>query len=372
MSASTKSFADYVVIGAGFAGAATAYHLACRGARNICILEREAVAGVHSSGRNASFVRQVIPDPLLAELAVEGRAFLQGLPADFPVDVAYTPIGSLLLARDAQWDDLARDAEHASVLGLAVECWTPDRARKTLPVIEQGRFDGAVWCPSDGIVDIHALLSGYLKAAQARGAIVRYKTPVEHIHVERGRVTGVATDKGVIGTGAVINAAGPWTEPMGALGGALHIRFHPRRRHLFVTPPLSWVQTSWPFVLNASDGVYFRPESGGLMLCPCDEDEVPPGEALVNGAVIELLAEKFKLAYPDFPDVPISRQWAGLRTFADDGRFVIGRDPLVEGFFWVAGLAGHGVTTSAAVGRLAAEAILDGTEHAAFSPSRFL
>lgn len=372
MSTATKSSADYIVIGAGFAGAATAYHLACRGARNVCILEQEAVAGVHSSGRNASFVRQVISDPLLAALAVEGRAFLQGPPADFPVEVAYTSIGSLLLARGAQWDELVRDAENARALGLGVECWTADRARKTLPVIAQGSFDGAVWCPSDGIVDIHALLSGYLKTAQARGAVVRYKTPVRHIHVERGRVTAVATDKDIIRTGAVINAAGPWTGPMGALGGALHIRFRPRRRHLFVTPPLSWVHARWPFVLNTSDGVYFRPESGGLMLCPCDEDEVPPGEALVNGAVIELLAEKFKLAYPDFPDVPISRHWAGLRTFADDGRFVIGRDPLVEGFFWVAGLAGHGVTTSPAVGRLAAAAILDGKEQAEFSPSRFL
>ena len=99
---------------------------------------------------------------------------------------------------------------------------------------------------------------------------------------------------------------------------------------------------------------------------------MPPGDATTDGKVMELLAEKFRSAYPDFPDVPIARHWAGLRTFADDGRFVVGWDPRVKGFFWVCGLAGHGVTTSAAVGALAAATLLGADENKDFSPSRFL
>ena len=37
------------------------------------------------------------------------------------------------------------------------------------PVLKEAEFDGAVWCASDGIIDIHALLSGYLKAATTKG-----------------------------------------------------------------------------------------------------------------------------------------------------------------------------------------------------------
>jgi len=43
---------------------------------------------------------------------------------------------------------------------------------------------------------------------------------------------------------------------------------------------------------------------------------------------------------------------------ASDGRFVIGEDPNLKNFYWVAGLGGHGVTTSFSVGDLAARLVL--------------
>ena len=58
----------YVIIGAGFAGAATAYHLARRGAEGILVLEQEPTAGAHSSGRNAAMVRQIVSDEAVGRL----------------------------------------------------------------------------------------------------------------------------------------------------------------------------------------------------------------------------------------------------------------------------------------------------------------
>jgi glycine/D-amino acid oxidase-like deaminating enzyme len=93
----------------------------------------------------------------------------------------------------------------------------------------------------------------------------------------------------------------------------------------------------------------------------------------VNGHVQEMLAEKIQDYIPALGDVSISRGWAGFRTLTPDGRFVIGWDGTVEGLFWAAGLGGHGMTTSAAVGRLAADLLLSGPEYAveAFTPTRF-
>src|SRR5215467_13243310 len=98
-----------------------------------------------------------------------------------------------------------------------------------------------------------------------------------------------------------------------------------------------------------------------------------PCDAQTEESVAELLFEKIRRYLPELSDVAIKNHWAGLRTLSGDGRFVIGWDPNVEGFFWVAGLGGHGVTTSAAVGSLAAKILLGGESplSAAFSPARF-
>ena len=364
---------DFVIIGAGFAGAATAYHLTQRGATDILLLEREAIPGFHSSGRNAAMIRQCVSDPALARLAYDGAAFLRSLPEDWPVKVQFKRNGSLLLGSSAGWEKLKHDAEAGRQLGVEVELWSPEQAKNHVPVLADADFDGAIWCSTDGVIDVHALLSGYLKAATAEGARSHYGAAVSAIHSTAGGGFEVIIDTEVIRAKVVINACGAWANVMAEMAGAAGVPLHPCRRHLFVSPPLDWVNTNWPFVWDVSHDIYFRPEGEGLLLCACDQTELPPGDPPIDAWVQEILAEKIQRYIPGLSDVSISKQWAGFRTLTPDGRFVIGWDPAIAGLFWVAGLGGHGVTTSSAVGALAADILLGGRgkESAAFSPKRF-
>jgi D-arginine dehydrogenase len=170
-----------------------------------------------------------------------------------------------------------------------------------------------------------------------------------------------------------VNASGAWANIIAEMAGARKMPLRPCRRHLYVSGPLSWVDKSWPFVWDVTHDIYFRPEGEGLLLCACDQTEVSPGDPPLDPSVKELLAEKIERYIPALSGVSISSGWAGLRTLSADGRFVIGWDPKVEGFFWVAGLGGHGVTTSSAVGALAADLILAGPGKSSepFRPARF-
>ena len=53
----------------------------------------------------------------------------------------------------------------------------------------------------------------------------------------------------------------------------------------------------------------------------------------------------------------MTHRWAGLRTFAPDDTFVVGFDPDLEGFFWLAGQGGYGVQAAPALSRLSAALI---------------
>lgn len=76
-----------------------------------------------------------------------------------------------------------------------------------------------------------------------------------------------------------------------------------------------------------------------------------------------------------FPVPRIDNQWAGIRSFAPDRHPVIGEDTRVTGFFWLAGQGGVGMSTSPAMGRIAADQLLHGDtefiDKTALSPARF-
>ena len=150
--------AEIVIIGAGFAGAATAYHLARRGVRDVVILEAEPRAGVHASGKNAALCFQLIDDPDEARLAVEGtRAY-----ADPPEDVAPRPLlrrlGSLLLASEGGRASLDAALRDARTLGVAATIVSRGDAIRRVPILAPSPFVCALENADDGVVDVAALL----------------------------------------------------------------------------------------------------------------------------------------------------------------------------------------------------------------------
>ncbi len=56
----------------------------------------------------------------------------------------------------------------------------------------------------------------------------------------------------------------------------------------------------------------------------------------------------------DLPVRRVVRSWAGLRSFVADKTPVVGFDPGVPGFFWLAGQGGYGFQTAPAMSRMAA------------------
>jgi D-arginine dehydrogenase len=320
---------DILIIGAGFAGAATAFHLRRQSSRRVVILEKEATPGVHSSGRNAAFIREYAGDDVLQPLMTDGaEAVRDGHLAE------YRPCGSMLVGLGDE----------------DVSCRFP---------LARGR---GRWCPEDGTIDAAGLLAAYL-----RGQDVHFSTEVLGRKPHAGCIL-VHTNRGPYLCEILVNAAGPWA---GRLG---HLPLTPLKRHLYVTRPMPNIDPSWPFIWDVGHGLYFRPESGGLLLGPCDETPSEPGDYSEDPAVLEDLHHKLTTLQPALADVSIQNSWSGQRTFALDRRFVIGFDQREPGLFHVAGLGGHGVTSSFAVGKLAADLILGrgvaGAE--ALSPDRLL
>ena len=347
------------MIGAGFAGASTAYHLARSGITDVLVLEREATYGVHASGRNAALCRQHTEDDVMTRLARRGAAFIRQPPEGFTSDRLLTPTGSVLLCRtESQLGLLMESAErHEIPCERAPMKWMLERESRLtgVPAI------GGVYFPGDGVVDVHALLQGFVSGARSRGVRIELRTEVSQFTKSKtGMSVVLETNRGNVETACVVNAAGAWAGQLGVRAESTDSRFTPYLRHLFITERVSSLKTDLPFVwfLAGDDEFYLRPEGTGYLISGCDSTKSEPCDARSTTAAKDALVEKMNRLTPWIAELGIARSWACLRTFAPDGRPVIGWDRKIPWLFWVAGLGGHGATASPSIGRVAMSEIV--------------
>lgn len=339
---------DVLIIGAGFAGASTAFHLSRNSDLSVIVLEKEELPGYHASGRNASLVLQSVAEPKIRRLLASSRHHYSRLAEK----IGFKPCGSLLLGDSRQLEQVRDEAIESSLL-------TRQEVIDRVPILEGHSFYSALWTPSDGVMDISRLLTYYLQEARNRGTRVQCNNAVTRI--EGKGPFRVHTAAGTIEAAAVVNAAGAWALSVARMARASSPVLNAYKRHLFVLDRVDSIDPDWPFVWSLDRNFYFRPESGGLLFSICDEElETDNFEQNVSDGISERLAELIWDELPLLHNTVQRRVWSCFRTKTADGLFRIGPDPHLESFYWVAGLGGHGMGSSWEVGRKAAQAVLAG------------
>ena len=367
---------EIIIIGSGIAGASLAYFLARRGVTDVLLLEREAQPGYHATGRSAASLVEWDRVPALRELKAQAARFFRDPPDGFSEHPVLTQSGVLVTFQEALWSGIRPAVEHLQRQGATLQAWSVEQALARVPVLSRACFDGGVWFPEDGRLDVHELLSSYLRHARRAGVQRRFGTEVIDVVVDGGRAAGVVTQGETLRARWIVNAAGAWAGRVGRMASATAVPVTPHRRTIatFATPEGLDI-SGWPLTTNESHPLYFAPESGGLLVCPMDEDPMEPYDAHPDEMRVAEAIERLERVAPALVPATLRRTWAGLRTFTPDRVLVVGEDPRVRGFFWLAGQGGCGIETSPAVGQIAADLLIerrtDRFDAAQLSPARF-
>ena len=368
---------DVIIIGGGIAGASLAYFLSKRGLTDVMILEREEQPGYHSTGRSAAVLIEMGFIPSVLQLTIMAANFLRNPPEGFSQNPLLEQSGIMTMFQGSDWSMVEEVAPVFRQMGVSLELLTPSQAVDRIPAVADTHFDGAVFLPKDGHIDVHELLWSYIRHARREGVQLRCGVEVRGIKVERGRCRGVVTNEGELIGQWIVNAAGAWAGIIGQLAGAVPIELTPYRRTVITfAPPKGLDVTGWPLVANYTHKLFFAPESRGLLASPMDEDPVEPCDAQPDELAVAQTIDRLETLAPSLVPKSLLRKWAGLRTFASDQSYIIGEDPAVKGFFWLAGQGGSGIETSPAAGQVAAELLIDGhtdlIDAQPFSPARFI
>lgn len=356
--------ADVVIIGSGIVGSSVAYHLAERGCTNVLVIEREAHQGKGSTGKSMGGVRAQFSTAVNIQMSRYSIDFFSrfeevvGHPAD------YRPHGYLFCAStEKHLDYLKANRERQRDLGVTnVELVTQDDIQKFVPQMRVDDLIGGTFCPTDGFVDPHSVMMGFMLNARDKGVRLWLNTDLTGIEVDaNNQILSVETTRGTVSTRVVVNAAGAWAKHVATMAGT-DLPVEPLRRQLVPTEPFDQLPQRFPMVIDMSTGFHFRREGKGILLAWNDPEETPGFKTEFDKSFIEKILTHAAQRVPCLAEASVNpqRAWAGLYEMTPDHHAIIGPSPEVEGLYFVNGFSGHGVMHSPASGRLTADLILTG------------
>ena len=357
----TAETAEVVIIGGGIVGSSIAYHLTEAGCRDVLVLEREAHQGQGSTGKSMGGVRAQFATDINIRMSLYSIDFFAAFDETIGHPADYRPHGYLFAATsERHLAYLKANRERQAALGLKnVSLVTREEILEMVPQLRGDDILGGTYCPTDGFVDPHSVMMGFMLRARERGARLWLGAEVTGVDVEGGRVMGVRTTRGRVQTGTVVNAAGAWAAGVAGLAGE-ELPVEPLRRQLVPTEPFDELPARFPMVIDMSTGFHFRREGTRILLAWNDPEETPGFKNDFDPSFVEKILTRAASRVPCLAEAQVNagRAWAGLYEMTPDHHAVIGRAPRIAGLFLANGFSGHGVMHSPATGRLVSDLIL--------------
>ncbi|SFG12005.1 gamma-glutamylputrescine oxidase [Duganella sp. CF458] len=353
------------IIGAGFAGLATAMSLMEHGERDVVLLEAETV-GHGASGRNGGFVfggYSLDEQALLATVGAEQGKRLYQLTlgavdqirrriAQYGIECDATHGGIYL----ANWFDDPRVLDERQRfmqehLGVEWQRISPsDFAEKA----RSERYFGALF--EENAFHFHPLkyTQGLARALHAGGVRVHEASRASAIEARNGKGWRVATAGGEVLCDEVVVCCGGYIERLyPALAGAIL----PIATYVMVTEPLG---DRMPAVLATDAAIYdtrfafdyYRPLQDSRLLWG--------GRISIRSRspqdVARLLYEDMLKVYPQLAGTRVDHAWSGLMSYGRHKMPQLGRLP--SGVWYGMGFGGHGVGPTSLAGDVLSAALM--------------
>lgn len=359
----TAEMYDVIIIGAGVSGAATARELSRYKVR-VCVLEKEEDVCCGTSKANSGIIHagyDAAPGSLMAKLNVRGNEMMGELSdkLDFP----FKRTGSLVVCRDEEdipaLQKLYDRGMSNGVKGLKI--LMKEEVRELEPNISD-EVCAALYAPAAGIVCPFSLNIALAENAYTNGVEFRFDTEVQGIHkVDTGYE--IRTDKGVLHTRCVVNAAGVYADKFHNMVSKETIHITPRRGDYCLLDKTAGNHVSRPvFSLPTKygKGVLVTPTiHGNLLVGPTAIDIEDKEGTNTTREGLDTVLEKAGQSVKNLPVRQIITSFAGLRAHEDGSEFIIGEPEDAEGFIDCAGIESPGLTSCPAIGEMTAAIIQD-------------
>jgi sarcosine oxidase subunit beta len=359
---------DVVVIGGGAHGLATAYYLAKNhGVENVAVLEKSYI-GAGGSGRNTTIIRSNYRTPEGAAFYSQSVKLYETLSQELNFNTMFSQHGHLTLAHsDRGMIVSAERAEVNQLLGIESRVVGRDEVKELCPQIHlDGTFPiyGALYHAPGGIIRHDAVVWGYARGADRRGAEIHQGVEVMGIDVEAGRVRGVQTNRGSIACDTVVACTAGWSTQIADMAG-VPLPIWTTILQACVTEPVK------PFldviIVSGQLHIYISQTDRGEFLMGSGVEPYPTFSSKSTFPFVEELARHMLELFPQLAGSKILRQWTGLCDMTPDFSPVMGVTE-VDGFLIDCGWGTYGFKATPIVGTTLAELVATKTTPKLIAP----
>ena len=373
---SLPTHAQVVVIGGGVTGCSVAYHLTKLGWRDVVLLERtQLTAG--TTWHAAGLIVSGFSTETDTHMAKYTRDLYEKLGEETGQDTGFKAVGYMQIASNPErLESLRRRADYCRGHGISTEEISAAEIKTMWPLFETGDILAGFYTAEDGRTNPVDTTVALAKGAKMGGARIVEGTKVTGIRQERGRVTGVITDKGEIEAEYVVNCGGMWARELGKMAGVC-VPLHAAEHYYLITEPLEGMYRDMPIVEDPDLFAYYRDEMGGLMLGLFEPVARPwgmdkPGgqggipEDFSFGEIPpdwERMMPHLELAMRRIPIVKeagIHKFFCGPESFTPDMGPLMGEVPELKNYYVAAGFNSLGILFGGGVGQVMAQWIVDG------------
>ncbi|NKB54046.1 MAG: FAD-dependent oxidoreductase [Rhizobiaceae bacterium] len=372
------SSASHVIIGGGITGVSTLYHLGKRGVSDAVLVERKQLA-CGTTWHAAGIVGQLRESGSQTELAKYTSRLFQSLEEETGQATGYKQNGTINIAiSELRMDQLRRNCDHAQRMGVEGVMLDVEQLRERVPWLNYQDILGGFMVPSNGQVNPLDVTQALAKGARQNGCQIFENVAATRILTDRGRVCGVATDKGVIATEKVLLAGGMWSAQFARQHGVA-VPLHAAEHYYIVTEPMAGLSRELPGLVVAEERIYWKEEAGKLLIGWFEEsgkawggqsipDSFEFDELPIDMDHVEPMLATIFSRMPALENMGIQTFFCGPESFTPDGRPYLGPALEMPGLFIAAGMNSNGILNSGGVGLTMSEWLIDGAPGRGMGP----
>jgi len=367
-----QSSYDFVIIGGGGHGLATAYYLAKTFAKSrIAVLEKGWIGG-GNVGRNTTIIRSNYMLDGNEPFYEYSLKLWEGLEQELNYNAMVSQRGILnLIHSDAQRDAFVRRGNAMILNGADAELLSTEQIRKEYPFLDfdNARFPikGGLAQRRGGTVRHDAVAWGYARGADRLGVDIIQNCEVTGFRIEDGICKGVETSRGFIGAGKVGCAV---AGSSGRLMAKANMRL-PIESHVLQAFVSEGLKPILPGVITFGAGHFYCSQSdkGGLVFGG-DIDGYNSYAQRGNLPVVEDVCESGMALIPALGRARLLRMWGGVMDMSMDGSPIIDRTH-IDGLYFNGGWCYGGFKAIPASGMCYAHLLATDTPHDVATAYRF-